>query len=169
LFRQELCSQFGDKLIDVDCDFTFGFYKGKWVRNSRDFEELITSLQTKTLTLWCEGRNKKHRKHSKSRDSSASDEEPPKTRKKKRKSSYEDTIDRVDDIVDDLKDKHKQKYSNLQYRVWAETIVCGRHSSLENPPRESFYGTQRSCYHLIIHLLMKTAYLKLSHLLRLWS
>ena len=48
-FRKEILAQFGDGLIDSDCDFDFGFYKGTkriWVRNDHDFDELIQSLQT---------------------------------------------------------------------------------------------------------------------------
>ena len=38
-------------------------------------------------------------------------------------------MSRVDDITDNLREKHGHMYSNLQYRVWAETIVGGRHAS----------------------------------------
>lgn len=48
-------------------------------------------------------------------------------------------MDRIDDIVDELREKHKHTYNNLQYRVWAETMVAGRHDSLETPPRGSFF------------------------------
>ena len=42
-------------------------------------------------------------------------------------------MSRVDDITDNLREKHGHMYSNLQYCVWAETIVGGRHASMENP------------------------------------
>ncbi len=48
---------------------------------------------------------------------------------------YEEKINKVDDIIDDLRGN---VYTNLQYRIWAETIVGGRHDSLENPPKGSF-------------------------------
>ena len=38
-FRHAILAQFGDKLVDSDSDFNFGFYKGTkqiWVRNDQD-------------------------------------------------------------------------------------------------------------------------------------
>lgn len=74
------------------------------------------------MTLWCEGRKKKLNK--KWSDSSGSDEESHLA--KKRKKGSEEKMDRVD-----LREKQGSTYSNLQYRVWAETIVGGRHVSLQ--------------------------------------
>lgn len=48
LFRKELHCQFGDTVVDGDCDFDFGFYKGTkriWVRSNCDFQELIQMLK----------------------------------------------------------------------------------------------------------------------------
>ena len=140
LFRNELHRQFGDTVVDRDRDFNFGLYKGTkriWVRSYCDFQELIQLLKTKSTTLvWCEGLSKKHKK--KHEDLSGSDEEACKPRKK-RKSSNEDTLDRIDDIIDELREKHKHTYNNLQYRVWAETMVAGRHDSLETAPKGTFF------------------------------
>ena len=51
------------------------------------------------------------------------------TEQKRKKGSSDDRMSRVDDITDNLREKHGHMYSNLQYRVWAETIVGGRHAS----------------------------------------
>ena len=45
----------------------------------------------------------------------------------------------VDGLIDELREKHGQSFSSLQYRVWAETIAGGNHSSLEKPPKGSYY------------------------------
>ena len=137
LFRKELHTQFGSKLIDIDNEFDFGYYKGTkrlWIRNDSDLEELIKLLQTKSLTLWCEGQRKKRKQP----ESSDSDEEYHRVKKKK-KSKSEERVDKIDDIIDDLREKHGISYTNLQYRVWAETINGGRHKSLDNPPKGSYY------------------------------
>lgn len=137
-FRKQLYSQFGDEFIDRGCEFDFGFYRGTkriWVRNDHDLKDLVELLQTKSTTLWCEGLSKKRKKSS---DSPGSDEESGKARTKKKKLSDE-TNSRVDDIIDELRELHGHAYTNLQYRVWAETIVGGRHVSLENPPRGSYF------------------------------
>ena len=46
---------------------------------------------------------------------------------------------RVDELVDELRDKHGESFSNLQYRVWAETVLGGHHKSLDKPPKGSYY------------------------------
>ena len=46
----------------------------------------------------------------------------------------------VDDTVDELRSKHGTKFTSLQYRVWAETILSGSHKSLDDPPRGYFLG-----------------------------
>ena len=45
--------------------------------------------------------------------------------------------------MDELREKHGSKFTSLQYRVWSETIVAGRHQDLENPPRGSFFKGSR--------------------------
>lgn len=135
-FRKVLQTQLGDKVIDRDCEFDFGYYKGTkriWVRGDYDIKDL---LSTKSLTLWCEGRSKKRKR--KPSESSGSGEDF-RSVKKKKKTTSEERMDKVDDIVDDLRAKHKNIYTNMQYRVWAETIVGSRHDSLEQPPKGSFF------------------------------
>lgn len=79
----------------------------------------------------------KGRSSKKTSENSDSEEDHP--AKKKRRNTTEERMDRVDDIVDELRVKHKSVYSTLQYRVWAETVVGGRHESLDSPPKGSFF------------------------------
>jgi hypothetical protein len=44
--------------------------------------------------------------------------------------------------VDELKLKHGTTYTNIQYRVWAETLEAQNHSSTDNPPTGSFFKSQ---------------------------
>ena len=53
--------------------------------------------------------------------------------------TYEDKQEMVDDTVNELRSKHGTKFTSLQYRVWAETILSGSHESLDDPPRGSFF------------------------------
>lgn len=53
----------------------------------------------------------------------------------KKKSKGEERVEKVDDLVDDLREKHGISCTNLQYRVWAETMVGGQHKSLDYPPK----------------------------------
>ena len=141
-FREALFAEFGPKLIDSDCEFDFGYYKGTkriWVRNGQDLEECMQLLRTKSssMTVWCEGRSRKRKK--KALDSSGSDDESNGTKKKKKGASSDDKMSSVDDIVDDLRERHGHAFNNLQYRVWAESVVGRRHTSLDKPPRGSYF------------------------------
>ena len=73
---------------------------------------------------------------------SESDEETQKAsskpQKKKKLSRHEEKLEQVDELVDELKSKHGTLYTNIQYRVWAETIESGRHSCVDSPPRGKF-------------------------------
>ena len=140
-FRKELHVQFGSKFINDSNEFDFGYYKGTkrlWVRNDSDLEELIKLLQTKSVTVWCDGQKKKR----KISESSESDEEFHRMKKKKNK--VDEKADKIDDLVDNLREKHGISYSNLQYRVWAETMVGGRHKSLDYPPKGSYFRQSRT-------------------------
>ncbi len=62
--------------------------------------------------------------------------------KKKKLTKYEEKLERVDELVDELKSKHGATYTNIQYRVWAETMDTGRHRSMDSPPRGTFFKCQ---------------------------
>ena len=53
---------------------------------------------------------------------SESDEEAPTTKQKKKKNtnSVEIKADRIDALANELKQKHGEKYSRMQYKLWAE-------------------------------------------------
>ena len=42
--------------------------------------------------------------------------------------------DRIDALANKLKQKHGEKYSRLQYKLWAEVVDCKKHTSLEKSP-----------------------------------
>ena len=139
--RDEIYSQFGKEFIDNNSDFDVGYFQGNkriWIRNDADFKELAELFQIKPTTLWCNGRTKRKTKKKQTSDSSDSEEDHVKPKKKKNASKERE--DRVDDVVDELRLKHQSKFSSLQYRVWAETVVCGRHVSLTCPPRGSYFN-----------------------------
>ena len=92
--------------------------------------------------------SKKRKKRSKlpaSEGSSDSDnDQHSQTVKKKRKTASEDKENRVDDTVDKLREKHGTSWSTIQYRVWAETIVGGRHTSFDQPPKGAYFKRSKT-------------------------
>ena len=102
------------------------------------------------ITLWCMGVSDKRRRGKHRRDYSDSNSEcdsddtrqRSRSKSKKKKTKYEEKVERVDELVDELKLKHGTMYTNIQYRVWAETIESQNHSSMDNPPTGSFFKNQ---------------------------
>ena len=87
--------------------------------------------------LWCMGKDESRKRQAEP------DIETENSKKKKSKNSrYEEKLDRIDEIIDELKQKHKNTYTAMQYRVWAETMEAGRHDSFDTPPRGSFFKSQ---------------------------
>ena len=134
--------------------FDFGYFQGNkrvWVRNNEDLKEVHKLLKTSDshcVTLWCDGKAD-HRSAKRSvGDLNFSDSDGendvrlPKSKSKKKRSRYEEKAERIEDTVDQLKEKHGNKYTLVQYRIWAETMESGQHSSVENPPTGRFFKSQ---------------------------
>ena len=77
-------------------------------------------------------------------DNSESDEEPRRKQKKKttKRSKNEEKQEKIDNIIDELKTKHGTTYTDIQYRVWAESFDTRYHQSLDEPPRGSLFKSQ---------------------------
>ena len=54
---------------------------------------------------------------------------------RKGSSAAEEKAERVEEIKQDLKKTHGDEYSGIQYRLWAEMIAIGTHTSRDLPPR----------------------------------
>ena len=126
------------EVVPAGFDFDVGFYSGNkqvWMRTDCDVHEFLGILEEEPdCVLWCMGRSTKNRVRVRRPSLDDSDSEVPK-RSKKKKTTQEEKQEQVDDTVDELKLKHGTKFTNLQYRVWAETIISGSHKSLADPPR----------------------------------
>ena len=57
--------------------------------------------------------------------------------------SVEIKADRIDALANELKQKHGEKYSRMQYKLWAEVVDCKKHTSLEEPPLGSIWNKQQ--------------------------
>ena len=107
--------------------------------SDNDVEEFLSILKDKPeCVLRCMGRSTKKRSRDHRNSSEESDECHEVARNSKKK-TYENKQEMVDDTMDELRSKHGIKFTSLQYRVWAETILSGSHQSLDNPPKGSFF------------------------------
>ena len=151
--REVIADQLGEDIVSSASHFEIGYFKGNkrvWVRNEKDTREIQRLLQSSShsVTLWCMGKSEPITTTTKRSaacvqiSDSDSDEDAKLPHKRKKLSKYEQKLERVDQLVDDLKLKHGPTYNNIQYRVWAETIDAGRHSSVDSPPRGRFFNSQ---------------------------
>ncbi len=82
-------------------------------------------MLTVQLLLWCDGNSE--------------DIETPKSKRKKKEevflSKREDKENKMEELAEELKELNGDKFSEMQYRLWARMIVNGIHSSKETPPQ----------------------------------
>ena len=53
---------------------------------------------------------------------------------KKKMSALEEKNERIEDFIRKLHDKHKDKFSKIQHRLWAEMLDVGTHKSMDEAP-----------------------------------
>ena len=139
LLKALIRKQVGGEIIKDD--FDVGYLQGNNVitmRNKEDIMELWSNLiRGSNTVIWCDGllvqQSKGNRKRP-SVDSESDDEEHPikKTKKDERDSA-------VKKYIEDLNAAHKEKYTPMQYRIWAEMKSGGLHDSMTTPPATSMF------------------------------
>ena len=64
------------------------------------------------------------------------------TEKRRKVSVLDERHECVQNLFDELKEKHGSAYSAPQYRLWAEAICSGAHTSTDSPPLGSMFRRQ---------------------------
>lgn len=150
-FMDQLRDQVSDNAV-----FDFGYFQGNkriWIRDKEDLREVQKMVQSDThsITLWCDGKTNERQAKRTSSDLNLSDSDgenessahaPAKAKGKKKRTRYEEKAERIDDIVDRLKSQHGKEYTIIQYRIWAETMENGQHSSYDHPPKGRFFKAE---------------------------
>lgn len=126
--------QFGAEIVPTTDDFEIGYFRGQqklWIRTDDDVKDAWSQLERGVGSLWFHGVNKPAIS-----DDESDDETPIKRRRLNKSSSVtENKHKRIEDIKQKLLEKHGSEYSPMQYRLWAEMIAIGTHSSYDLPPR----------------------------------
>jgi len=146
--RDEIVKQFGDKVPHTN-DFEVGYFRGQhkvWIMTDDDLADAWSILRKGTGSLWCHGVRKSTKQPDSSGEESDVPDEPPlkKTKTHKNISATEEKKRRVEDVKQKLVDKHGGEYSTMQYRLWAEMVAIGTHTSLDNPPRVPMFTGGRT-------------------------
>ena len=154
--------QLGQNLVSKDLTFDIGYYRGNKrvnILGSDDMQDVRKLLRNKdssgvsSCTLWCMGLSAKKDVDSGKRtrdqtDSESDTDSDPGTRRPKRrkkstkKSRHEEKLERIDNIIGKLKTKHGSEFTDIQYRVWAESFDTRYHQSLDTPPQGSLFKAQ---------------------------
>lgn len=129
--------------IEEDKELQFGYIqpghgkKGKQfeLTSDKDLKEMYERHKKKRdILLWM--------KHSKKRPRSESDNPPGGSSRKCSRSNYEGQLNKmaqIDEIIDKLVEKHKDTYTQEQYRVWALLLQMGKHESYDHAPDKLFF------------------------------
>jgi len=124
---------------DIIEEFDVGYFEGSNILRIRSKENLC-KLRTNTKTiLWCDGLFANTEKNSKgevSRSAKRGRDSHDNDSGKKKQDREE-----VQEIVEILKQKHSEsKFTTIQIRIWAEMVVSGMYSNLDEPPKTSMFG-----------------------------
>ena len=144
--KMAIFTQCGEESVPLPRNMEFGFYnqsgKKLWINNRLDVNDMweLVSKGDK-LTLWCVGigqnpqssRNTKRSSNERDKEG-ASGSEPP-----KKMSRVEEKRALAEENEKKLKEKHADKFSNFQYKFWAEMLAHDQHQSFEDPPGHAMF------------------------------
>ena len=147
--RELILAQVGGDVVSAKLDFPLGFITKSekfWINNELDMKDARDIFGSGKLTLWCTGKEKRGKKRASQERHSDSDEnsEDFGSVGKKRRGTTEERASRVQELKAELCDKHGSLYSGVQYALWAEMIVAGTHTSMEEIPVAPMFGGTRS-------------------------
>lgn len=142
--KGQISSQLGESVVSADGDYDVGYMKGTsrlCIHSEGDLDEIWSKISRGVAcTLWCDGLAPQEKSKSVSKrlyyDGSDSDPEnlSPLPPKKKKMSAIEEKNQRVQELIRSIQDKHGEKFTKIQYRLWAEMIDVGTHKSLDEAP-----------------------------------
>lgn len=125
---------------DIKPCFDVGYMQGSnviRVRSKADLSEMWSEI----TSLWCDGlmecSSKKSSRKRKTPISDDEDSDEGSSSKPKSKNKHVDVDEKVQEMVDTLNGKHGRKYTFMQIRIWAELLVSGLYTNLDDPPHNN--------------------------------
>lgn len=140
--REEILNQLGKTVVKYDLCFDVGYFSGSRKILFTEKDSMKTELDKVTCkgkSLWCEGLPDT-RLEPVTVDSDSDDDNVP-VAKKRKLSAYDSKVQRVDSLANELRQKHSNKYTKIQYKLWAEALDVNRHGSQEVPPPGPIWNT----------------------------
>lgn len=116
--------------------------KQRWLSSTEDLLNMYEIHGKKEITLWCFGNSgTKKRQLDDTEENGGTAPKVPRTSSNYIK--HTDKVSEVHEIECDLKKRHGDKYSDAQYRAWANLIQMKKHESLEHAPDLPFWRGYR--------------------------
>ena len=112
--------------------------KQRWLSSTDDLRAMYLMHKTREILLWCFG----VAPHAGTKRSSENSSVGGAQKVPKISSNYNKHIDRiaeVGEIEDKLKEKHLVKFTDVQYRAWANLIKMKKYDSLDKAPDLPFW------------------------------
>ena len=69
---------------------------------------------------------------------------PKKIKADKPPNAAEQKAARVDALAVELQERHVDRFNKIQYKLWAETIDCGKHKNKDVPPAGSIWNQRKA-------------------------
>ena len=141
------------EVISVQCDglnpenMEVGYFvhsKKLWINSRLDISDVWNSVDKgEKLTLWCLGTTPRETLKRKCDDQASDDVGPPTKRHASQgPSSVEVRKAKAREYELKLLELHKDKWTSFQYKLWAEMLACGTHTSISDPPSASMFGRE---------------------------
>ena len=116
---------------DVVKEFDVGYYQGSTVisiRSAEDINEVWQELKKGSkVVLWCDGLRESDKSRKRKRVSSDSESDDCETEPAKKTPISQEKEKEEEDLVRKLKAKHDLRYTQMQYRMWAQMVMGGYH------------------------------------------
>ena len=125
ILKKVIHSQLGSDIVSKKLDFSIGYIRSNSkisVRDESDVQDVWDYVRKKeSITLWCDGVS------CLSSDSDDEFDKPSRRKKRKRASALDEKNSKVEEIVYELRERHKECFTTIQYRLWAEMVQVGTH------------------------------------------
>lgn len=128
---KEIAEQFGE-LVPSDLKFPVGYFKGTtkvWIRSENDIQDVWSFINKgENVSLWCHGVSESSRMVEVVSSENEEDycaKKPKRKRRRKSTISWKEKNDNVEELVTELRQKHGDRFTTIQYRLWAEMVDVG--------------------------------------------
>ena len=115
-----------------------------WINNRLDISDAWNMIDKREkVTLWCLDTSTRESLKRKRDEHGDDDDTPPLKKKSPAQGTVEERKARAKENEEKLKELHKDRWTSFQYKLWAEMLIHGTHSSFEEPPNASTFALNR--------------------------